>query len=144
MKAFLDTSSLIKLYHQEEGSEQLQDLLSIDVERIYLSDLAKLEFRSAFWRKVRMNELTEEVISEVISLFEKDQEQYGWIKISHEILKKSSDLIMKYGKEGLRTLDSLQLSCAITLRADDCGFFTSDELLKSFFEKEQLNVIHYE
>jgi predicted nucleic acid-binding protein len=144
MKAFLDTSSLIKLYHQEEGSEQLQDLLSIDVERIYLSELAKLEFRSAFWRKVRMNELTEEVISEVISLFEKDQEKYGWIKISHEILKKSSDLIVNYGKEGLRTLDSLQLSCAIILRDDDCGFFTSDELLKSFFEKEQLNVIHYE
>ncbi|NUO08149.1 MAG: hypothetical protein HUU08_05610 [Candidatus Brocadia sp.] len=47
MKAFLDTSSLIKLYHQEEGADFVMDALSNDVEEILLSELAVLEFRSA-------------------------------------------------------------------------------------------------
>lgn len=57
MKAFLDTSSLFKLYHREKDSEMIQDYLSRDVEEIFLSDLALLEFRSAVWKKVRKGEL---------------------------------------------------------------------------------------
>jgi len=52
MKAFLDTSSLIKLYHQEEGSDSITRGISNDVEEIFLSELAILEFRSAIWKKI--------------------------------------------------------------------------------------------
>ncbi len=37
MKAFLDTSSLIKLYHQEEGSDFVMDR----VNNFYLTDTLK-------------------------------------------------------------------------------------------------------
>ena len=57
MKAFLDTSSLIKLYHQEEGSDSIMEALSNDVEEIFLSELAVLEFRSALWKKIRKKEV---------------------------------------------------------------------------------------
>jgi predicted nucleic acid-binding protein len=47
MKVFLDTSSLLKLYHHEVGTERLLNTLSQGVEEIYLSELAILEFHSA-------------------------------------------------------------------------------------------------
>ncbi|MCP4217328.1 MAG: type II toxin-antitoxin system VapC family toxin [bacterium] len=47
MKAFLDTSSLLKLYHSEIGSEALHKILATSVEEIWLSELAKIEFLSA-------------------------------------------------------------------------------------------------
>ncbi len=37
MKAFLDTSSVIKLYHQEEGSDFVMEALSNDIEDVFLS-----------------------------------------------------------------------------------------------------------
>ncbi|UCH95622.1 MAG: hypothetical protein JSV88_01915 [Candidatus Aminicenantes bacterium] len=42
MKAFLDTSSLLKLYHSEAGSDHLHEILSIDIEAMYLSEIAKI------------------------------------------------------------------------------------------------------
>jgi hypothetical protein len=40
MNAFLDTSSVLKLYHHESGTETLNAALSQGVEEIYLSELA--------------------------------------------------------------------------------------------------------
>ncbi len=52
MKAFLDTSSLLKLYHNEIDSDIVRNSLSRGVDEIFLSDNAILEFRSAVWKKV--------------------------------------------------------------------------------------------
>lgn len=47
MRIFLDTSSLFKLYHEEEGTQDLENLfLTTKISRIYLSELAKVEFAS--------------------------------------------------------------------------------------------------
>ncbi|MCP4699003.1 MAG: type II toxin-antitoxin system VapC family toxin [Gammaproteobacteria bacterium] len=40
MKGFLDTSSLVKLYHREPGMETLIATLSSGFESLYLSELA--------------------------------------------------------------------------------------------------------
>lgn len=76
MKAFLDTSSLIKLYHQEEGADFVMDALSNDIEEILLSELAVLEFRSALWKKIREKEIEEKVAIEVIQCFQKDRDNF--------------------------------------------------------------------
>ncbi len=57
MNAFLDTSSLLKLYHNEPGTDTLIATLSQGVENLYLSELAILEFRSAIWKKTRTGEI---------------------------------------------------------------------------------------
>lgn len=119
MKAFLDTSSLIKLYHQEDGSDFVMEALINDVEEIFLSELAVLEFRSALWKKIREKE----------------------IEVQSDIVESASHLLMKYGSRGLRTLDSLQFAAALTLKGEHCIFLTSDKLLRGFFEKEKLSVV---
>jgi predicted nucleic acid-binding protein len=144
MKAFLDTSALLKLYHSEKSSERLQEILSIDVEAMYLSEIAKIEFLSAIWKKIRQKDLTKEIGNAVISCFEEDFEKFQWIPLNSDIIKSASDLLKKYGDDGLRTLDSVQLACAVKLRNDNCSFFTSDKLLQKLFEKENLNTIIYD
>ncbi len=141
MKAFLDTSSLIKLYHQEEGSDSVMEALSNDVEEISLSELAVLEFRSALWKKIRGKELEEKVAIEVIACFHNDRDNFQWILLQSDIIESASHLLMKYGSRGLRTLDSLQLAAALTLKDEECVFLTSDKLLWTFLEKERLNVL---
>ncbi len=141
MKAFLDTSSLIKLYHQEEGSNFVMDALSNDVEEIFLSELAVLEFRSALWKKIREKEIEEKVAIEVIQCFQKDRDNFQWILLQSDIIESASSLLMKHGSHGLRTLDSLQLATALTLREEKCVFLTSDKLLRTLFVEERLTVL---
>ena len=58
MNIFLDTSSLFKLYHQEAGTEDLEDVfLKFKITRIYLSEISKVEFCSTVWKKVRLKEI---------------------------------------------------------------------------------------
>lgn len=141
MKVFLDTSSLIKLYHREEGSVFVINTISHDVEEIFLSELAILEFHSALWKKIREREIEEKAAIEVIVCFQNDCDNYQWILLQSDIVKSASCLLMKYGSRGLRTLDSLQLATALTLKNEDCVFLTSDKLLRTLLEEEKLNVL---
>ncbi len=141
MKAFLDTSSLIKLYHQEVGSDTVMRAISNDVEEIFLSELATLEFRSALWKKIREREIEENAAIEVIQCFQKDSDNFQWILLQSDIVELASHLLMKYGNRGLRTLDSLQFATALTLKDEECVFLTSDKLLRTLLEKEGLNVL---
>jgi len=141
MKTFLDTSSLIKLYHQEEGSDFVMEALSNDVAEIFLSELAIPEFISALWKKIREKAIKEKEAIEVINCFQHDSDKFQWILLQSNIVKSASHLLMKYGNSGLRTLDSLQLASALTLKDEKCVFLTSDKLLRSLFKKEKLNTL---
>ncbi|MGB5155901.1 type II toxin-antitoxin system VapC family toxin [Desulfobacterium sp. N47] len=141
MKAFLDTSSLVKLYHNEKDSDYVLGALSKDVQSIILAEIAILEFRSAFWKKARHNELSEKAVQEVIDCFEDDHAKFEWIRIDPFIIDSASKLLMRYGSDGLRTLDSLQLASAVKLKRESCIFLTSDSLLLKFFKNEGLNTL---
>lgn len=116
MKAFLDTSALIKLYHQEEGSEFVVDTLSANIEEIYISEISILEFRSALWKKIRGKEIPEKIAIEVIKCFQNDSDNFRWILLQSDTIRAASDMLTKYGSRGLRTLDSIQLAAALTLK----------------------------
>ena len=141
MKTFLDSSSLIKLYHQEEGSDLVMKTLSDRTSEIFLSELTILEFRSAIWKKMRENKIKKNTAIEVIKCFQSDADNFQWIMLQSDIIESASQLLMKYGNRGLRTLDSLQLATALTLRDEKCVFLTADKLLNTFFKDELLNVL---
>jgi predicted nucleic acid-binding protein len=137
MNAFLDTSSLLKLYHNEPGTDTLIATLSQGVESIYLSELAILEFRSAIWKKMRTGEIDTDTANTVIACFQQDYAKFQWIFLDNGIIEQAQELLMKYGSSGLRTLDAIQLASALTLKGQ-ARFFTADQLLKSFFKQEGL------
>lgn len=139
MKIFLDTSALIKLYHQESGTQEIESLFNnFKITAIYLSELAKIEFTSTIWKKVRTKEISENTAKITIALFETDFDKFSFISIDSMILEQSRLLFSDYGELGLRTLDGIQLSTTISLKTYSDLFITSDILLKSFFEKEGL------
>lgn len=139
MKIFLDTLSLFKLYHQESGTEELENVfINTKITHIYLSELSKVEFTSTIWKKVRTKEITAEQAKITLTHFENDFEKYNFITTDSLLLEQARNLITKYGLNGLRTLDSIQLSSCLLLKNQVDIFFTEDKLLKSIIEKEGL------
>lgn len=139
MKIFLDTSSLFKLYHQEAGTEELERIfLEAKITHIYLSEITKIEFTSTIWKKVRTKEISIEQAAITLQLFDHDVPKYNFVTFDSLILEQARNLTVKYGVEGLRTLDSIQLSTCISLVKVVDGFYTSDKLLKTLIESEGL------
>jgi len=54
MNLFLDTSALVKLFHEEEGSEIVKELILSGANSVWVLDLVRLEFLSAVLRRFRM------------------------------------------------------------------------------------------
>lgn len=142
MKVFLDSSALVKLYHEESESQMMQETLSQSAESLILSEIAKLEFHSAIWKKVRTGDLGEQSAVSVISFFQDDYPNYQWINIDSKIIDHASRLLMKHGIRGLRTLDAIQLASALRSKVGECSCLTFDDLLKEFFEDEGLAIFH--
>lgn len=136
---YLDTSSLVKAYHREPDSDKIIKILP-QYQRIFLSELTKIEFISAIWKKVNRGEATETDVKKCIQFFETDYNKYHWIIIDREIINSAINLLNKYSKIGLRTLDAIQLACAVSVKDNADEFLTSDKILKTIFIKEGLTV----
>ena len=77
MNVFLDTSSLLKLYCKEKETEELVSLIvNANLQKIYLTEIAKIEFASAIWKKVRTQELTSTQATVLLALFENDSQHF--------------------------------------------------------------------
>lgn len=141
MKIFLDTCALFKLYHAEADTQYYENIfLENAVSEIFLSELMRLEFSSTLWRKVRMKEITESEAEQTVAFLKSDLKKYNIVPIDTAILDNAVKLLTKYGKHGLRTLDSIQLATAVHLRKQAGLFVTADKLLLSFFAEEKLKV----
>ncbi len=139
MKIFLDTSSLFKLYHREADTVIIEEIFSqAVVTNVYLSEITKVEFTSSVWKKVRTKEITESEATKTLQLFDEDCAKYTFVATDSIIIEQARNLTTKYGLKGLRTLDSIQLSSAISLIKEVGLFVSSDNLLKSLLDEEGL------
>lgn len=141
MKVYLDTSSLFKLYQREPDSVTVEEVFkNRSIDDIFISEIAKVEFVSALFKKVRMKETELADAEKAIRLFENDLTKYTVVPAQSNLLKTAKDLIVTYGITGLRTLDSIQLASAIEVRDQIDKYFTSDKLLRFLFKKENLPI----
>jgi uncharacterized protein len=139
MKVFFDTSSLFKLYHQETDSGDVESIFTdYKVTDVFLSELCKVEFLSPVWKKVRVQEITGWQANKIIDSFEQDFGLYTFIQIDSILITQARRLLMKYSPQGLRTLDSIQLSTAVLLINQADLFQSADKLLKSLMNSESL------
>jgi predicted nucleic acid-binding protein len=139
MKLFLDTCSLFKLYHREVDTILLEKLFStLTITGIYLSEITKVEFTSTIWKKIRTKEITAFEAQSILDLFENDFIKYSFVATDTAIIEQARILTSKYGTQGLRTLDGIQLSTAVSLSANVDLFITADKLLANFMVCENL------
>lgn len=68
MRIYLDTSPLVKLYDPTEAGIAALTAHLAAAERIVLSDLAKVEFVSAFQRKARRGDTAPELATAIALL----------------------------------------------------------------------------
>lgn len=110
---FLDTSALVKHYHQEAGTEVVDQIFNSAERILLISDISIIEFHSALGLKVRTGEIAKDVFKHAIGLFAQDiaDTKYQIEPFGDKQKKEAVDLLIKYAYEHhIRTLDSMQLS----------------------------------
>ena len=127
MNYFFDSSSLTKLFSTEVGSERVKSIIEDGSADIWISDLTRVEIKSAVLRKFRNNEFTEDNLNIILKSIREQFDYFNQIIMSGEIVEEAEQLIATYGKTiGLRSLDALHIACWILNSENDWIFVTSD------------------
>ena len=106
MTLYLDTSSLVKLYVSEAGSEDVRRLVG-DANVVATSVVAYTETRAALARLRRDGALTASQLTAAKRAFEEQWSTYLALAASHSLCRTAGDLAEKYG---LRGFDSIHLA----------------------------------
>lgn len=140
MRAFLDTSALVKLYDPTEPgvAALLQRLLPVS--RIVLSELARIEFVSAFQRKVRRGDISPQQAASIIVTFRQSEADYAWVPLGAPVLTHAAQLLELHSAAALRSLDAIQLACALAFSSQVDVFFTHDQRLEAVAQASGLLV----
>jgi len=144
---FLDTSALIKLYHQEIGTEQVEAIFQQEDNLLLISEFAGVELYSTFARKVRTKEISLQAQKEAQQNFEEDCVQRFVVHpLGSAIIQRAKELIQKHGNtKALRSLDSLHLgTCLMVQTGDDPVFVCADTRLLEVAKLEGLQVLNPE
>ena len=123
MKAFLDTSSLVKKYVAESGSDRLEEQLE-NVGEIIVAPIYWLELNSALERRLHEKTLSAQQVTTIRREAGKDLHYFSRIIWNELLEQKAVELIKKYY---FKALDSIQLAAGILSQAD--LFLTSDQNL---------------
>jgi len=130
MNIFLDTSALVKFYHEEEGTASITALILDCRDDIFISELAKLEVISSFGRRFRSKELDEDDYQEAVEVFREDLQRYKVVPLTYLVLKKAELILLDLAPTtGLRTLDALHLATYILGNSADSLFVAGDKTL---------------
>lgn len=135
MIAYLDTSSLVKLYVEEEGSRLVRRLVE-RAELVATSVVAYAEARAALARQRREGGLTADGFDRARNDFERDWPRYLTIEVTEPIYRSAGDLAERHR---LRGFDSLHLASYLSLHregARQVRFSAFDEALNRAARKE--------
>jgi predicted nucleic acid-binding protein len=155
---FFDSSAIVKRYHRELGTDWVQAICGPrDHPPLYLSQLAHVEVVAALRRAGRTRNLHPSYVDAMAREFERHialseptraTPLYQLIPISSSILALAADLCSHYWQSQpypLRSLDAIQLACAIAVSADipdELLFVTADARLAAIAPLEGFRVIN--
>jgi uncharacterized protein len=114
---YLDTSSLIKLYVEESGSRDIEDLVA-EASLVCTSVVTYPEARSALARLCREGNLTPEEHALSKANLEEDWPDYLALEVTPEVWRAAGNLAEKHA---LRGFDSLHLASFLHLTGADLG-----------------------
>lgn len=116
MNVFLDTNAIVKLYHQETGTDNLTDFLVRHQGNLIMtvSDLTKIELHSTFLKRVRMKQIGLNNAYQTLSAFDDDARMFNIWEVDYAVKETAAALLKDIAHiKSLRTLDAIQLSTAI-------------------------------
>jgi len=146
---FFDTSALVKHYHTEAGSSEIDQILDESGAFFAISRLTMAEMTSVFAKKVRTGEIIDRDFEVLRIRFFADIRSrfFKPIRILNTHFELAGELIARHGKtQQIHTLDAIQLSVALLLdesiRMDK--FICADQRLCSIASLEGLSVLNPE
>ena len=143
MKLFFDTSALVKLFHHEPGTERLQQLLVDAHTSPHASELARLEFYAALYRRRREKNIGYRGLVAVLEEFEAEWTAYVVEPLGPLVTQEAIALLKEFGEvHGLRTLDALHLATFVLLADEDWIFVVADSRLAEIARKRGFQVFN--
>jgi len=136
MNYYFDTSALIKRYIDEDGSERVETLFE-QADSICVSFVTKIECISTLRRLLLEGLLDQSNYTALKAEVVEDFEYFTVVDNTEFIQNLCIQLIDKHQ---LKTLDSIQLACAVEIRNQLDLFVVSDKKLKERCEFEQFEV----
>jgi uncharacterized protein len=116
---FLDTSALVKYYHPEAGTPEVDRLWADPTARLFVSRLGVVEAVSVFAKKVRTGFISPEDFGLLRRRFFADLRlrRPAVVRLVARHFQEADRLLSQHGlAHGLHTLDALQLALALDLR----------------------------
>jgi len=143
---FFASSALVKLYHPEAGTPQVEAIFQQAERRVIISRLTIIELESALSTKVRTGAISIEQREKAgLRILQNGSDgTFRVVALLELHLSSAKQLILRHGVDsGLRTLDALQLSVAIQLHSRALIDFVdaADRTLASVARAEGLQVI---
>ena len=128
MKAYIDTSVLVKRYVSEPGSDALDTFLVTAQPDLIASELKRLELVSTFGRKCREGWFTSSDLDKLQIQADADllSGRIELVNVRGDLLQQALDLMRRL-VQPLATLDAIHLASALSEHVDI--FMTNDQQL---------------
>ncbi len=72
MNLFFDTSALVKIFHDEKCSQEIQNVYNDENNISYILDIAHIEYYSALYRRFRNKEISKNQLQIALTGFDKE------------------------------------------------------------------------
>ena len=129
MTVYLDTSSLVKLFLEESGSDRVRALVA-DATAIATSVVAYAETRAALARRRRERILTPRAFTTAKRAFEGQWPRFVSIEVTADVARQAGDFAERYA---LRGFDSVHLASFVAIASQaadgDVAFSSFDNAL---------------
>ena len=131
---YLDTSALVKLYVEEEGSNLVRSSVAAAEESL-TSIVTYAEARAALARARRERVLTPAALRGAVDRLEGDWLSLSLVHASERLVRRAGPLAERYG---LRGFDAIHLASALeaTRGIEACAFGCFDDRLMTAAQKE--------
>jgi len=136
---YLDTSALVKLYVEEEGSATVQVAVSGSEETV-TSFVAYAEARAALARARRQRVLTPQAYQRAVDALEVDWSTFSVVSVSESLARRAGGLAEKHS---LRGFDPIHLASALAAvgGAHSAAFACFDAQLSKAARREGLRAV---
>ena len=133
----------MKFFHEEKGTQRVTNLINSEENKIWISEIACLEFHSAIFRRFRNREINEKELQTAVSGFDEQIASFYIEPLGDAIVREAEFLLKEYGKiYGLRTLDSLHVGVYNLICDEDRFFVTSDSTLCDVLDQIGIKTIN--
>lgn len=111
---YLDTSVFVRRFLTDEGPDPVGGT-ALRGERMVLSEITRVEFRSVVARRRRGGRLSHAQADRVLEEFRIRSPAYDWIPLDGGVIERATSLVDRHA---LRSLDALQLAAALVAAED--------------------------